>query len=151
MIEFNSIVRILDDQTWITWRVSDCSEPLRPRHQFGAGEWQGTFLHSCLAFLPQHLIALFLVMGLHCSLYGHVGALLNGRLPAFPARILPGNLVALLFGNLLGDLPGHLVTLLLGLVVASCIATCLATCLEICLHSSLGTFLGTSLGAVWHS
>ena len=30
MIEFNSIVRILDDQTWITWRVSDCSEPLRP-------------------------------------------------------------------------------------------------------------------------
>ena len=43
MIEFNSIVRILDDQTCITWRVSDCSEPLRPVNlglELEAGYWQ---------------------------------------------------------------------------------------------------------------
>ena len=54
----------------------------------------------------------FLVMSLHCSLYGHVGALLSGRLPALPARTPAWEL---LFGNLVADLLGNLVTLPWGL------------------------------------
>ena len=165
MIEFNSSVRTLDDQTlfatWVTWRISDCSEPLRPINSGLEGgkdlRDDGTLADGrLLANLPWHSAALLPRHCLTTLAWYSLTRLTWDNLALFVRDCLAPLFLEHSGTFELGRLRSLLLTLMARLGTSThlvwhfsfaphCTVSCLHTCLGTLWHSCLGTCSGTCL------